>query len=117
MKYYILKHKDGSYFNSEYRTRFRYGVWRDSPRLYKSVRGLRKSFAGISPAFYNVFGKPPTKPSTQNPPWPNTDLEKMKKYWADRSAYWKQVSKLSDDRFFALLAEDGYELIEKEIVP
>lgn len=102
---FILKNPEGKFLDTDYHSKWRHGKWRDKPRLYKTKQGLRSALRGlITPAMYSIVGEPPLGPLDR------------KGYWQEVRERFARVAKIPTDKYFELLAKDGYELLEAEVI-
>lgn len=106
MKLFLLKNKEGQYLNTDYHSRWRNGMWRDRnhARTYRSLRGLREAFNSCTPAVYAFIGLRWVKPEGV---WSDADHERNR-------AIWEAYRAIPLDKYFELIAEDGY--VVEEIV-
>ena len=101
-----LQNAEGKFLNTDYHSRFKHGIWRDEPRLYKSKRGIRSALYGDS--FVKDACDDLLPPKVMGKWFPHATQESVLNYHARSTA----LNKIKDDEYFSRLAKAGYTLKE-----
>lgn len=107
MKRFLFQNPEGKFLNTEYRTGWKHGIWRDreNARMYKTVLGIMQAFRVATPAIKTHLGLTIPK---RDRSWTNEDREQNRSFWqAFSKLHWKQR--------LALYEQDGYRVIEVTI--
>ena len=113
-KRFAIKLPDGSWFNNEYRQRY---TNKDKPSQMRLLtkEGCRMSLGEPITAEVKKHVAPELVAAYEE------ELKRTDREWGVRRDFWKQVhafyKTLDSNAYWALLAQDGYELVEFNITP
>lgn len=103
---FTLRNPEGKYLNTDYHTNFANGEWRDEPRLYKSLSGIKSALGYWAPEC--VRSRIGFSPPNHGHRWTDEDLEM-------NARFCQEFRKIKQAEFFQLLEEAGYVLTKQEI--